>query len=245
VLLAGRAELADTPFDPGITLGPFKIHLHEAHLPDFDATAAQVRAAHGRGRAVAVHCVTEAELVFALGFWRDAGARPGDRIEHASVTPEWALAEIAALGLAVAVQPHFVHERGDQYRETIPKEDWPDLYRLRSFQAYGIPLAGGSDAPFGGWDPWAAMSAAVSRRTLAGHLLNAEEALTPEAALALFLADPLELGCTRRIEAGAAADLCLLSAPWRVARDALSADLVCATFVGGRRIDDGVDQAQA
>jgi len=243
VVLAGRAELADAALEAGITLGPLKIHLHEAHLPDYEASVGEIRAAHARGRPVAVHCVTEVELAFTLGALREAGVLAGDRIEHASVTPPWALEEIANLGLAVVVQPQFVQERGDQYRAEIPRADWPNLYRLKSFADLGLALAGGSDAPFGGWDPWAAMAAAVARTTRQGQRLNAGEALTPEAALDLFLADPLSLGRTRVVAVGQAADLCLLDRPWRQARGALSADLVRATWLDGRRIDDGVDQA--
>ena len=43
-------------------------------------------------------------------------------------------------------------------------------------------------------------------------------------------------GALRRIEVGAAADLCLLDRPWRDARLALSGDQVTATFREGRLI---------
>jgi predicted amidohydrolase YtcJ len=244
VLLAGREDLAGAAFAPGVALGPLKIHLHEAHLPDYDATVSAIRRAHDAGRPAAVHCVTEVELVFTLAALREAGVVAGDRIEHASVTPQTALDEIAELGLAVAVQPHFVRERGDAYRAAIPREDWPDLYRLRSLAARGAPLAGGSDAPFGGFDPWAAMAAAVERRTAAGEPLGEDEALAPEAALALFLCDPQYLSRQRRVEVGAAADLCLLTAPWREARGRLSAELVRATLIEGRIVHDRVHQPQ-
>lgn len=232
VLLAGQLALGRAGLDPALTLGPVKLHLHEARL-DFDAAVALMRAAHGQGRVVAVHCVTLTELVFTLAALREAGVRPGDRIEHASVTPDEQLQEIAALGLAVVVQPHFAAERGDEYLADIPPQDWPHLYRLRAFAAAGVVMAGGSDTPFGAADPWAAMAAAITRRTRQGKILGPDEALTPEAALDLFLADPAALGRTRRIEPGARADLCLLARPWREAREALSADLVKATVIGG------------
>jgi predicted amidohydrolase YtcJ len=231
VLLAGQLGLGR--IDPGLILGPVKIHLHEAQLPDFEDVVALIQAAHGRGRVVAVHCVTLAELVFTLAAVRDAGVMPGDRIEHASVTPDEQLEEIAALGLAVVVQPNFVAERGGEYLADIPAQEWPYLYRLRGFAEMCVTMAGGSDTPFGAADPWAAMAAAVSRRTRQGQILGAAEALTPEEALDLFLADPTDLRRTRRIEPGAKADLCLLTRPWREARESLSADLVRATLIDG------------
>ncbi|GLR67449.1 amidohydrolase [Acidocella aquatica] len=240
VVLAGAPDLAILA--PGVSLGPVKFHLHEAHLPEFEVFVAAIEAAHSQRRAVAVHCVTAAELVFTLAALRDAGVAPGDRIEHASVTPDAQLQEIATQGIAVVVQPHFVAERGDAYLADIPADDWPDLYRLRSFLAAGVALAGGSDTPFGDLDPWAVMRAAVTRSTAGGQMLGLREALTPEAALNLFLADPAALSGTRIVAMGEAADLCLLAKPWRAVRETLSAKHVCATIIGGRLIDDRVDQ---
>ena len=242
VLLAGRLSLGDRTIDQGLMLGPLKIHLHEAHLPDYDETVALIRAAHAQGRGVASHCVTEVELVFTLAALAEAGVASGDRIEHASVANPAAIAQLAAMGLPVVAQPNFVVERGDAYRAQIPANEWPDLYRLRSLQAVGIVLAGGTDAPFGRPDPWAAMAAAVSRRTASGALLGEAEAITPEAALDLFLADALDLTHQRRIETGAPADLCLLGVPWQNARESLSADLVRSTLIGGNLVYDSTNQ---
>ena len=125
----------------------------------------------------------------------------------------------------------------------IAEREWPWLYRLRAFADAGVTLAGGSDAPFGQADPWAAMAAAVSRRTRDGDELGAGEALTPEAALTLFLADPADLSRQRTVAVGLPADLCLIDRPWAQARTALSAGLVRATVIAGRLIHQRVDQA--
>jgi predicted amidohydrolase YtcJ len=220
-----------------------KLHLHENALPDLDDSVAFVRAAHERGRPVAVHCTTETELVFALAAIEEAGVLSGDRIEHGSILPDHLIDELARLGLKVVVQPHFIAERGDQYLCDVEPGDQPLLYRLQSLADAGIVMAGGSDAPFGAPDPWAAMRAAVSRTTRGGTVMGAEEALTPEAALTLFLADPIELSRERRLEVGAPADLCLLDRPWRDARERLSAADVRTTWIDGSVVHDRVDQA--
>jgi predicted amidohydrolase YtcJ len=240
-VLAGALSLADAPPGPW-RLGPAKLHLHEAALPAFDEAVDFVAAAHRRQRPVAVHCVSEVELVFALAALEEAGAREGDRIEHASVASPELVERIAALGLAVCAQPHFVEERGDRYLIDVEERHRPDLYRLRSLAAAGIALAGGSDAPFGGADPWAAMRAAVSRRTREGRSLGPGEALDPEQALALYLADPEDLSRRRSIAVGAPADLCLLDRPWSEARLRLDASDVRATWISGRLVHDLVDQ---
>jgi predicted amidohydrolase YtcJ len=233
-ILAGRLSL------PGP--GPAKLHLHEAALPDPDEAIAFVAAAHGQGRAVAVHCTSEVELVFALAALAAAPRGPRqDRIEHAGIAEDSHIAEIARLGLAVVSQPHFIAERGDQYLRDVEPRHHAVLYRLAAFHAAGVALAAGSDAPFGLPDPWASMRAAVSRRTRDGQMIGAAEALTPEQALDLWLADPDDLGRRRKIRVGAPADLCLLAHPWTEARERLSAGDVRANWIAG----DLVHQAPA
>lgn len=242
--LAGELSLAAAPCGPW-RLGPVKLHLHEAALPAFDDAAAMIAAAHGQGRPVAVHCVSEVELVFTLALLDEAGTMAGDRIEHASVASPELAGRIAALGLAVCVQPHFVAERGDQYLRDVEPRHQGDLYRLASLAERGIALAGGSDAPFASADPWAAMAAAVSRRTSAGQSIGEEEALSPEQAAELYFKCPRDLTHLRRITIGEPADLCLLSCSWAEARTRLSSSLVRATFIAGRLVHDSIDQAPA
>jgi len=236
LVVAGSPALGEVAAGPQFAVGPVKFHLHEADLPDHADFIAAICAAHGQGRGAAVHCVTETELVFTLAAFREAGTVPLDRIEHASVTPAALLEQLVELGLAVVTQPNFVAERGDAYLADMPADEWNSLYRLRSFRDAGLTLAGGSDAPFGSTDLWAAMAAAVSRRTSAGAALGPAEALSPEQALALFLADPMDLGRTRRVEPGAVADLCLLDRDWPELRTGLAAAHVVATIIGGKQV---------
>lgn len=241
-LLAGELSLADAPPGPW-RLGPAKLHLHEAALPDFDEAVGFATTAHGQERPVAIHCVSEVELVFAMALLETAGVLPGDRIEHASVASPELVKRMALLSVGVCVQPHFVLERGDRYLADVEPRHLADLYRLRSLIDAGLPLAGGSDAPFANDDPWTAMMAAVTRTTREGRVIDSDEALTPEEALALYLADPADLSRQRRITPGEVADLCLLDRPWSEARKQLSSDRVCATTVSGRLVHHRVNQA--
>ncbi len=218
-----------------IERGPLKIILDEPALPDLDALAERMARAHAAGRPVAVHCVTRAELALAYGAFEAARPIAGDRIEHASVAPPAWVELIAGTPITVVTQPNFVYERGDRYLEDVDPDDRPWLYRGRGWLEAGVPLAAGSDAPYGGIDPWRAMAAAGSRQTRAGQSLSSAEALSPEESLALFTSDPLEPGVKqRRIEVGARADLVALDAPWRTARTALATERVALTVAGGR-----------
>jgi predicted amidohydrolase YtcJ len=232
--LMGTAKLP-APLHPRMTRGPRKLVLDEARLPDFESFRDDIAAAHDDDRAVAIHCVTRAELVFAVAAVREAGCRPGDRIEHAALADREGLALLASLPLTVVTQPHFIAERGDAYRRDVAPADRAHLYRCRSFEAAGIPFAAGTDAPFGEPDPWAAMRAAVERQTRSGQRMGPDEALAPERALALFTSPAQAPGSPpRSLAVGAPADLCLLDRPWRAARAELSAQRVAATLCGGR-----------
>jgi predicted amidohydrolase YtcJ len=131
-----------------------------------------------------------------------------------------------------------VRSRGDTYLCEVDAADRPWLYRCAGFDAAGVALGGSTDAPFGEGDPWRAMQAAVERRTASGAPLGADEALTPERALALFMT-PWDApgGAPRRVALGAPADLCLLDRPWRRARDLLASEAVRATLVAGRLVE--------
>lgn len=235
--LMGDASLDSALDDAWLRRGALKIHLHESRLPGLDDLVARIDASHRRDRPVAVHCVTLAELLFALAALEQAGPLRGDRIEHAAVAPPEVMPLLRARGVTVVTQPNFVRERGDRYLRDVEAADRPWLYRARAFIEAGIPLAAGTDAPFGAADPWRAMQAAVDRRTRGGAVLDGAEALDPEQALALFLGpadDPG--GAPRRIEVGAAADFCLLDRPWARARRDLAAVRIAATVKSGALI---------
>jgi len=234
LLVMGEPGLPE-PASARVARGAVKALLDEPELPEFDAFCARIRAAHDEGRALAVHCVTRAQAIFAAAAFREAGTRRGDRLEHASIAPPELVQLVAGLRLAVVTQPHFIAERGDDYRRDVAREDVPWLYRARGWLVAGVPLAAGSDAPYGSPDPWRAIASAVQRASPSGARLGPGEALSPEQALALYTATPDDLGGPpSRVATGAVADLCLLDRPWRAARERLSSDDVLATWCAGR-----------
>jgi predicted amidohydrolase YtcJ len=179
--------------------------------------------------------VTRTALVLALAAWDEAGAHPGDRIEHASVTPIELAAVMARLGLTVVTQPGFIAARGDSYRRDVDPADLDDLYRCGTLLAHGVQVGGSTDAPFGPDDPWVAIRSAVERSTESGAALGPTEALAPAAALALFLAPLDQPGAApRTIEVGRRADFCLLDGPLDDALADLSSGRVATTVSAGR-----------
>jgi predicted amidohydrolase YtcJ len=230
LLCMARADVPDLPQGPRFRLGPVKIMLDDDTLPSLDDLADQVRRAHAARRAVAVHCVTRVQLILTLAALDAAGRRPGDRIEHGAVIPAETVPDLR--GLTVVSQPHFVAERGGQYAADVAPEDRPDLWRLRTLIDGGVAVAAGSDAPFGGADPWHVMRAATRRPANLGP----GEAVAPATAMRLFLGQPAAPGVPRLVVPGNPADLILLRCPPREAARSLASDLVAATFVAGRQV---------
>ncbi|BBX67198.1 amidohydrolase family protein [Mycolicibacterium psychrotolerans] len=229
-----RGELAQSVH----CLAPGKRILHDDDL-DLDALTGWITGRHVAGEPVALHCVTAAQLVVALAALEAAGRRPGDRLEHAAVVPDVSVAAVAASGATVVTQPNFVVERGGAYLRAVPAAEHHELWRVASLRAAGVPVALSTDAPFGHPDPWAAMRAAVARRTASGAVLTAGEKVTAAEALTMFLGDPLTPATPRRIEPGAAGDLCVLSgSPQQVLAD-LDAEQVAATVVAGEVVYAG------
>jgi predicted amidohydrolase YtcJ len=205
-------------------LAPGKKILHDDGL-DLDDLTRWIAGRHADGTPVAVHCVTAAQLVVTLAALKAAGPYPGDRIEHAAMVPGDALADLAGLGVTVITQPNFLAERGEQYRRDVPADEWPQLWRLATLIRAGVPVAAGTDAPFGALDPWAAMRAAINR--------DATERVAPLQALRMFLGpadDPARPRCVAEGEPG---DLCVLTVPPAAALNELASDMVAATVIGG------------
>ncbi|HTX50471.1 MAG TPA: amidohydrolase family protein [Caulobacteraceae bacterium] len=237
LMLMSGGELA-APDDDAFTVGPVKVLLDDHDLPPLDDFVAWIRRARGAGRAVAVHCVTAAELAVTLAAFETAGAKPGDRIEHGGVISGSAIGRIRALSLAVVTQPAFIVERGDRYAAEVETRDLPDLYRCASLLDAGVPTGGSSDAPYASPDPWLGIAAAVDRRTRGGQVIGGAERVAPERALELYLgAQSAPGGAPRRVEAGAPADLCLLAAPLRDVLAGPGAENVRATIIDGRLIE--------
>ncbi|WP_171955411.1 MULTISPECIES: amidohydrolase family protein [unclassified Novosphingobium] len=211
----------------GYALGALKLLIDERDPPEITALAARIGEGRRQQRAVAAHCVTEAELALFLAALEAAGgARPGDRIEHGGLIPETFVPVIAAAGLTVVTNPAFIHDRGDRYLEAVAAAQHGDLYPAARLARAGIALLGGSDAPYAAADPWLAMRSARDRRTARGVPLGPDERLEPLAALRLY--------CGGAIAPGAPADLILCEGAMADVLADLTADRLRMSIVGGK-----------
>lgn len=199
------------PDHPLVTLGPVKVLLDDTNLPRLDQLVALVTAAHRRGRPVAVHCVTRVQGALATAAVEEAGARAGDRLEHGAVLGRDLLARLARLGITVVTQPGMLAARGDRYLAEVDAEDLHDLWRLRSLVASGVPVAAGSDAPYGPADPWATVIGAIRRQSPLGRTVGPGEIVSGPVALGLLTGRADHPARQRRIRPGEPADLCIVA----------------------------------
>jgi predicted amidohydrolase YtcJ len=225
------------PPPPGrVTLGPRKVILDDAALPDVTELAALAGQVHRRGSALAVHCVTAEQLIVAVAVFEQAGVA-GDRIEHASVVPPGYAARLARLGLTVVTQPGFISVRGDDYLREVPAPEQAWLYPCATLARAGTAVAAGTDAPFGPADPWRCVAAAVARRTPGGRVLGRTERLSAARALRLFRTAPDDPGRLRQVRPGQPGDLCVLRTPLRPFLARPAAEGVRAGIIGGQVFD--------
>ncbi|KUI24908.1 amidohydrolase [Mycobacterium sp. IS-1742] len=216
-------------------LAPGKRILHDDKL-DLDELTSWIAGRHGDGVPVAVHCVTAAQLVVTLAALRSAGVHPRDRIEHAAVVPDDCVADLAGLGVTVVTQPNFVAERGDQYRTDVPAGEHHELWRVATLLDAGVRVAFSTDTPFGDGDPWAAMRAAVRRRTPSGDTLAPHECVDAATALDLFLGSAEHPATPRTVAPGEPGDLCVVEGSPRDVLADLDGDRVRATIVTGQLV---------
>ena len=192
-----------------VRAGPHKIILSEHSLPPFEQLTQEISAArratdtYPTGRPVAVHCVSGVSLALLLAVLDEVGSVPGDRVEHASVAPPELVDAMLRHRLRVVTQPNFVAEKGDRYLSEVDADDQEWLYRGRGLLRAGLLVAGSTDAPFGGPNPWRSIWSAATRLTQpGGAVLGESERRSPEQALRLISAELRRRQMLRRWRAG-------------------------------------------
>ncbi|MBN1615132.1 MAG: amidohydrolase [Deltaproteobacteria bacterium] len=241
-----EGSLREEGGDRRLNFGGVKIVLTEATgrlHPDIKTLCALVHDVHRRGNRVAIHAVEEGAIEAALEAIEAAQRKiPGKdcrhRIEHCSVCPPELAARIAAAGVLVVTQPPFVYYHGDRYLETVPDNQLPWLYPLKTLQANGVKVAGSSDSPIVPASPLVGIGAAVNRRSERGKAVTAKEAITPQEALALYTIGAAEAGFAEKdtgsIKPGKRADLVVLDEdPLQVPPEKIGGIEVLATVLDG------------
>ncbi|MBI2891483.1 MAG: amidohydrolase [Nitrospirae bacterium] len=202
-----------------------------------------VRRAVERGFATAIHAIGNEAVGWAidvLGAARAAHVRqPPPRIEHGMILGRAEARRAADQGIMFVPQPYFLVQLGDALSH-VPLPPRLKLFPLRTLVEEGVELAGSSDGP-AGFDPIAALRAAVTRRAADGTPISPEEAIEPEDVLRMYTRGSARAcGCwdvTGSLEAGKRADLVVLSDdPCRAGSTDWDCLRVVETILAGRTV---------
>ena len=206
-----------------LTASSGRLHPHPEELSEIVAMA------HGMGYPVAIHAVEQDAVVTAALTLIDHPPPVGqDRIEHCAECPPDVAELVAQSGALVVPNTGFLHYDGARYLRTVSKDLLPHLYPAGAMDALGIPVALGSDAPVVEPNPWAAMAAAVSRRTAQGSHLGGIGLPSIVRALDMHIG-------RNRIAPGCTADLAVVEPdPLATPLDNLPAVRAVLTVMGGR-----------
>ena len=144
-----------------------QLHPNPAELSEIVAMA------HGLGYPVAIHAVErDAVVAAALAIMDNPTSVGQDRIEHCAECPPDVAELVAASGATAVPNTGFLHYDGERYLRTVSADLLPHLYPAGALDAMGVSVALGSDAPVVEPNPWAAMAAAITRRSAAGNELG-------------------------------------------------------------------------
>lgn len=175
-----------------LKIGPIKVVME--NNPDLVPSPDDLRKialeAAKRNIPLAIHTVTP-EMIWsaidAIQYAKDTiPNKLVNRLEHLSLCPESFLADLADLNMIVVTNPGFIYDHGDRYINDVDPTEHSWLYRMKSLQDYGIPLAAGSDAPVATANPWIAIATACYRHTRSNKAFSPDEKLNRWNALELY-----------------------------------------------------------
>ena len=189
-----KAGLSPGAGDAHLRLGSIKLMLRETTgqlEPPQPELNRQAMVAHLAGFQLAFHAVepnTVEAAITALEHVRAYPAQPGQRhrIEHCSICPPALFERLKRLGAVVVTQPPFIYYSGERYLATVPADQQPWLYRIKSPLDGGLIVAASSDSPVVPDNPLVGIYAAVTRKAETGQLLLPGERVSAEQALAMY-----------------------------------------------------------
>ena len=181
--IAGRTAYLTEPYvgteDRGILAVESEEALHE-----------KIHRGHEAGFQVCVHANGDRTIEMALnGFEKALAALPRKnhrhRLEHCTVVNPAILKRIRKNRLLVTPFGSYIYFHGEKMNPHYGPERVARMFAHRSFLDCGIHVSGASDSPCGPYEPLLAIQSCVTRKSFAGEILGANQAIT--AAEAIFL----------------------------------------------------------
>jgi predicted amidohydrolase YtcJ len=137
----------------------------------------------------------------------------------------------------------FIHNLGESFVTSLGEERASRIMPLRTYLDAGVPLALGSDAPVTTHNPFVGIYSAVTRKTVYGRQLGAEECISREEALRAYTIDAawvtFEDEIKGSITPGKQADLAVLDRDIMTCpEEEMAGTVSLLTLAGGRTVHD-------
>ncbi len=172
-------------------------------------------------------------------------------VTHGNFPDRAAIARAKRLGVAFDVQPDWLYLDGSVIKGVFGPERMKHFLPLRDLLDAGVTLAGGSDHMIrfdprestNPYHPFLGMWIAVTRKTIAGEVLNPEQRVSRMEALKMWTWNGAYVAFAEKetgsIEPGKVADLVVLSKDFaKVPEDEIKSIEALRTVVGGRVVFD-------
>ena len=215
---------------------------------DTERYVAAVRAMNKRGWRVATHAVGDAAIDLVLNAYEKANADQsivGRRwsIEHAFIGRPDQLPRMKALAVAISAQNH-LYLAGPSLVKYWGPSRAALTTPVRTYLDAGLPVSSGTDAPVVPYPPLWTIYHFVTRDTIAGGVLGADQKITRKEALQLATINNAWLTFEEQlkgsIEPGKLADLVMLSEdPLTCPDKHIEQMQVVLTMLGGKIVTGG------
>lgn len=203
---------------------------------------------HDKGYQLACHAIGDAAIGQLIGAYEAALAATPDparrhRIEHCGFSTPDQHARMRAAGIEPSPQQVFVHDFGDSYL-AVRDEDVRACYPLRTWLDLGFRPGTGSDSPVCRTDPRPNLYQMLTRRTGAGTVMDANQAVDAETALQVYTENGAYLAREEavkgRLQPGMLADIAVFSQNLLTASpEVILTDSACEmTLLGGRVVHE-------
>jgi hypothetical protein len=199
--------------------GPNGEHTGSLYWASEDAFREAIGRAHRAGWQIGVHAQGDRAIdrvldAYEAALTSDPRADHRHRIEHCGGPRPDQIERMARLGVVAIGQPRYFWDAGDGWLGSLDPGRAHRLQPYREFLAAGVRFALSSDAPVASHRPMDTIFSAVTRTTVSGAVVGANQALTIEEAVRAATAEAAwSYGADDRLgtlEAGKLADIVVL-----------------------------------